>query len=76
VRLIRYQPKSPPVAVAPISIVTDVGKFISAHLADLDYRLCHPDTYACASLPEILSKLAEVGLELALEARVEKTGKD
>jgi len=67
VRLIRYRPKPSPVAVAPVSIVTDVGKFIAAYLADLDYRLRHPDTYACASLPEILAKLAEVGVELATE---------
>lgn len=69
VRLIRYSPKKPPVAVAPISIVTDVDKFIRAYLRDLAQRLQHPGTHACASLPEILAKLAEVGLELALDGR-------
>jgi hypothetical protein len=67
VRLIRYAPKKPPVAVQPRSIVTDVDKFICAYLRDLRFRLEHPEAYACAPLPEILAKLAEVGLELALE---------
>jgi len=67
VRLVKYAPKAPPVAVAPVSIVTDVDKFIRAYLRDLGQRLQHPGTHACASLPEILAKLAEVGLELALD---------
>jgi len=74
VRLIRYRPKSPPVAVQPCSIVTDVDKFIRAYLCDLKFRLEHPDAYACASLREILAKLAEVGLELALEVPAKPTG--
>jgi hypothetical protein len=69
VRLIRYSPKKPPVAVAPISIVTDMDKFIRAYVRDLGQRLQYPGTHACASLPEILAKLAEVGLELALDGR-------
>jgi hypothetical protein len=70
VRLVRYAPKTPPVAVQPCSIVTDVDKFIAAYLQDLDWRLKNPKGYAAAPLPEILSKLAEVGLELELEAPV------
>ncbi len=68
VRLIKYAPKTPPVAVRPCSIVADVDKFISAYLRDLRFRLEHPKAYACAQLPDILAKLAEVGLELRLEA--------
>jgi hypothetical protein len=67
VRLVKYAPKPPPVAVAPVSIVTDVDKFIRAYVSDLEYRLLRPEAHACAPLPEILAKLAEVGLELALE---------
>jgi len=55
------------VAVTPVSIVTDVDKFMRAHLRDLHFRLEHPNAHASAPLPEILAKLAEVGLELALE---------
>jgi hypothetical protein len=64
VRLVRYAPKTPPVLVAPWSVVTDVKKFIAAYLRSLDWRLKHPKGYAAAPLPEILAKLAEVGLEL------------
>jgi len=67
VRLVRYAPKSPPVAVQPCSIVTDVDKFIRAYLRDLGWRLEHPKGHVCAPLPEILAKLAEVGVELELE---------
>ena len=67
VRLVRYAPKTPPVAIQPCSIVTDVDKFIRAYLQDLGWRLANPKTYACAPLYEILAKLAEVGVELALD---------
>jgi len=73
VRLVKYAPKAPPVAVAPVSIVTDVDKFIRAYLRDLGHRLQHPKTHACAPLPEILTKLAEVGLELEIPV-VERKG--
>jgi hypothetical protein len=70
VRVIRYAPKTPPVAVAPVSVVTDVGKFIRAYVEDLKFRLEHPETYACARLDEILAKLADVGVELATKGAI------
>lgn len=75
VRLKKYAPKSPPVLVQPWSVVTDVDKFIAACLRDLDWRLKHPKGYARAPLPEILSKLAEVGLELELDASLPAASK-
>jgi len=68
VRLVRYSPKKPPVAVAPIAIVTDVDRFIHSYLRDLQFRLEHPKAHACAPLYEILAKLAEVGVELEIDA--------
>jgi hypothetical protein len=68
VRLVCYRPKQPPVFVAPISIVADVDKFIQVYLGELDARLNHPlQIRAGGSVFEILAKLAEVGLELAIE---------
>ena len=32
VRLVNYEPKQPPFAVAPVSIVTNAGKFYRAYL--------------------------------------------
>lgn len=68
VRLVRYAPKAPPVVVQPWSIVTDVGKFIHAYLRDLQFRLEHPRGQVCAPLSDILAKLAEVGVELEIDA--------
>jgi hypothetical protein len=67
VRLVSYRPKAPPVALALVSIVNDVDRFILAYLGDLRWRLAHPNTHACAPLREILTKLAEVGVELAID---------
>ena len=68
VLLIRYRPKDPPVAISPISVVTDLEKFIRVCLSELDARLNHPvQIRAGASVFEILNKLAEVGLELAID---------
>jgi hypothetical protein len=67
VRLVSYHPKTPPVPISLVSIVNDVDKFIAAYLSDLRQRLAHPNTHACAPLHEILTKLAEVGVELAIE---------
>ena len=68
VRLVRYEPKKPPVAIAPISIVTDVDKFIRHYLEELEARLHSPIQIRCGgSVFEILGKLADVGLELTFE---------
>jgi hypothetical protein len=68
VRLVRYAPKTPPVAIRPISLVTDVEKFIRHYLQELDARLNNPvQIRAGGSVFEILSKLAEAGVELAIE---------
>jgi hypothetical protein len=67
VRVLRYQPKPAPFAVAPVSVVTNAGKFFRAYLSDLGWRLEHPEGHAAPSLSDILAKLADAGLELALE---------
>ena len=67
VKVVRYHPKQAPFAVAPVSVVTDVGRFVHSHLRDLAWRLEHPNSRACAPLNEILAKLAEAGLDLRLE---------
>ena len=68
VMLVSYQPKEIPFAVTPVSIVTNPGRFFRAYLQDLGWRLEHPKGYAAAPLAEILTKLAEAGLELTLHA--------
>ncbi len=64
VKLVNYEPKQPPFAVAPVSIVANAGKFYRAYLADLRERVLKPEGYSCPPLADILAKLAEAGLEL------------
>jgi hypothetical protein len=67
VTLVSYKAKHAPFAVAPVSIVTNAGKFFRAYLRDLNWRLEHPDGYAAPPLADILSKLSDAGLELKVD---------
>jgi hypothetical protein len=64
VRVLRYEPKPAPFAVAPVSVVTNAGKFFQAYLKDLAWRMEHPEDHAAPSLADILAKLADAGLDL------------
>ena len=68
VKLVTYHPKQAPFAVAPVSVVTNAGKFFNAYLRDLRWRIEHPDGDAAPPLNDILAKLGDAGLELAVEA--------
>ena len=68
VTLVSYRPKEAPFAVAPVSVVINASRFFRAYLRDMACRLEHPDTHACALLYEILTKLAEVGVDLEIDA--------
>ncbi len=67
VRLVSYQPKQAPFAVAPVSVVTNAGQFFRAYLRDLNWRMAEPQGYHVPPLTDILAKLADAGLELQLE---------
>ena len=68
VRLVRYAPKHPPVAISVCSIVVDVDKFITDCLEELQARLRSPiQIRAGGSVYELVSKLAEVGVEVKIE---------
>lgn len=66
VRLVSYKPKEAPFAVAPVSVVTNAGKFFRTYLRDLAWRLGHPEGHAAPPLPDILSKLADAGLQVEI----------
>ncbi len=67
VRLVSYQPKRAPFVVAPVSVVTNAGKFYRGYLRDLKARLEKREGWHCPPLPDILSKLSDSGLELKIE---------
>jgi hypothetical protein len=64
VRVLRYEPKAAPFEVAPVSVVTNAGKFFRAYLKDLAWRMEHPDGRAAPPVADILAKLADAGLDL------------
>lgn len=68
VNLVSYRPKQAPFAVAPVSVVTNAGKFFRAYLRDLAVRMAKPESYAAPPLADIVGKLADAGLELSLDA--------
>jgi len=67
VNVVSYEPKEAPFAVAPVSIVTNAGRFYRVYLADLRERLAKPDAYSCPPLADILAKLSDAGLELKVD---------
>jgi hypothetical protein len=67
VRLVSYQPKRAPFAVATVSIVTNAGKFYRTYLSDLARLLAQPRTGSCPPLADILGKLADAGQDLKVE---------
>lgn len=67
VTLVSYQPKQAPFSVAPVSVVTNAGKFYRTYLRDLIARLERPEGYRCPPLADILGKLGDAGLELKIE---------
>ena len=49
-----------------MSVVANAGKFFRAYLGDLRWRVEHPEGYVAPPLADILSKLADAGLELRI----------
>ncbi|MGA2986408.1 MAG: hypothetical protein ABSG32_21610 [Terriglobia bacterium] len=74
VRLLSYQPRQTPFAVAPVSVVTDAGKFFRSYLRDLTWRMEYPAGHAAAPLNDILAKLADAGLMVEVVARKGERG--
>jgi len=74
VKLLRYEPKVPPVAVDVCSVVTDISKFIETELRDLDSRLNSPWTIRGGwSVPQILDRLRQVGVEVEIDLRGDRS---
>lgn len=70
VRLLRWEPKAPPVAIDVCSIVVDLSKFIEGELRTLDSRLNNPWTiHGGFSVPQMLDRLRQVGLEVELDPK-------
>jgi hypothetical protein len=68
VRLLKWEPKTPPVAIVRMGIVSNVDKFIGATLRELRARLEGKDFLAGNwSLSELVDRLEQVGVEVRVE---------
>jgi hypothetical protein len=66
-KVVRYQPKTSPVAIDVSSVVTDVEGFIRAELLELDARLHNPVQIRGGwGVFTILERLRQVGVELEI----------
>ena len=68
VRLVKWAPKKPPVAIVRMGVVTNVDKFIGATLRELRARLEGKDFLAGNwSLRELVDRLEQIGVEVKVE---------
>src|ERR1700674_2038880 len=68
VRLLKWEPRTPPVAIVRMGIVTNVDKFIGATLRELRARLEGKDFLAGNwSLRELIERLEQVGVAVKIE---------
>jgi hypothetical protein len=77
VRLLKWKPKTPPVAIVRMGIVNNVDKFIVATLRELRARLEGKNFLAGNwSLRELVERLEQVGVAVAIETHgVEHSGR-
>jgi hypothetical protein len=69
VRLLKWEPKTPPVGIVRMGVVTHVDKFIGATLRELRARLEGKDFLAGNwSLRELVDRLEQVGVVVSVES--------
>jgi hypothetical protein len=69
VRLLRWEPKTPPIAVVHMGIVGNIYKFAAATLLQLRARLDGKDYLAGNwSLRELVDRLEQVGVVVEIES--------
>ena len=68
VRLLSWEPKTPPIAIVHMGIVSNVDKFVTATLLQLRARLEGKDFLAGNwSLRELVDRLEQVGVAVKVE---------
>lgn len=77
VRLVEWHLKEPPVAIETCAVVTDLALFASTTLAQLRVALANPRRWLGWSVPQLIDRLAQVGVTVELTSppkleRVEK----
>ena len=67
VRLVKWDLKEPPLAIDTCSVVTNPALFASTTLAQLRAALANPKRWVGWSVPQLIDRLAQVGVTVALE---------
>jgi hypothetical protein len=69
VRLLKWEPKAPPIVIVRMGIVSNVDKFIGATLRELRARLNGKDFLAGNwSLRELVDRLEQAGVSVTVES--------
>jgi hypothetical protein len=68
VRLLKWEPKEPPIAIVHMGIINNVEKFVAATLLQLEARLEGKDFLAGNwTLRELVDRLEKVGVDVEVE---------
>jgi hypothetical protein len=66
--LVSWNLKEPPIAIEYHAVVTDPAKFARATLGELRQRLANPKRKYGWTVPQLIGRLAQVGVTVALES--------
>ena len=69
VRLIAWNLREPPIAIEHCAVVTDSASFARATLGQLGRALAKPHKWVGWSVPQLMDRLAQVGVLVALELK-------
>ena len=69
VRLIRWNLKEPPVAIETCAVVTDPANFARTTLEQLRVVLTEPTRWVGWTVPQLIDRLATVGVVVSLETK-------
>jgi hypothetical protein len=72
VRLLAWNLKEPPVAIEACAVVTDPPLFARTTLEQLRKALAHPRRWVGWGAPQLIDRLAQVGVVVALEPKDEE----
>jgi hypothetical protein len=67
VRLLKWNLKQPPVAIDTCSVVTDPALFAMSTLEQLKVAIENPKRWVGWTIPQLIDRLAQVGIVVALE---------
>jgi hypothetical protein len=67
IRVVEWNLKEPPIAIEYHAVVTNPAKFASGTLGELRERLTNPKRKYGWSVPQLIDRLAQVGVTVALE---------